>query len=484
VRDVQRYADRFLRVGTTLYVKSNGDMESNAKAVMAFNDIAALRSILFRFSTFLDSEQAAELLPVDQRAMFAKPRPNRINMNVVLSESEQAEVAALRACVEEIANAKKKIGTSEGTVQPLDSVTGIAEKDGSNTMVVLSQLPRVGAAPEMSMLCRPLYTGLLLFRPDTLSWMVVNLEEVEYDGTLDDLYDTSKLIVPTAAQKRAVITKAVKAFQEFFDGGGKLTIDNNNYDQVQIAEIMSEAKAYQKINCGWKMIPPRWWWEAATPDEKAFMVRSLNRWQVRAYVPFAGEPQRIISAAGEGLMVQGELRRTLVPELSPEEGLIAMEQGNDGGAIRLGKGSMTIADYAVTLVSEDLDTDDDPLLDRPKRTRTTIASWVDKKKISAARKKHAELVRKATQQGTKSPGTEDEYIRSVLAQSYIPLLPDGNKEALRKTLLWHFDPSQDGENFWEVMPYEPSERIQILVKRVMSYDRSKAQIIFCLEKDM
>jgi hypothetical protein len=500
IPDVSTYANRFLQIGRTLYVKANGDIESNAKAVMSFNDLQALKSILFRFATFLDSDQAAKMLPddaVDLRARFAKPRPNRINADIPLAPHEQMEIQALRAAIDETGNASKKIAVENDMVPFNSTLDRYAEKDGSNTMVILSQLPRVGAQPELSYVARPIYQGQLLFRPDVLEWEVTNHVRVNTKPTLKQLYSTDTLSVPTGQEKRALLSKSVAALSAHISRFGSLPKlpaapgEPEQYDHAKIATLLIRSDAALPISCGWKLLPPLWWWSAVSDEERAYLLRGLSRWQLRGFGVGMNEGGN--EEDDEGEEGEASVREQMQFDVPLKQGVIDLER--DGGAypMEIYEGTLGVVDVMANIDLRGTEAVDK--LSRP-AGRDAIQSWVKQDRISSAKAKYESLKKKQQQaedanekyEGPKLPATEDEYVRQMLSQAYFPLLPDGNKNTLRNTFMAAFEPSA-GRNkaqmdFWQRMKYAPSTRIRTLVERVMGYDRSKAQIIFCLEKDM
>jgi hypothetical protein len=495
IANVHVFATRFLKLGTTLYVKPNGNIETNAKAVVSFNDMPALKAVLFRFATFLDADQAAEDLPIADvagRAKFAKPRPVIVKTDIALAPAERTEIAALRAAADEIGNAKKSVAYKGDEPTPTPYLPELTERDGSNTMLILSQLPRVGALPALSMVVRPVFRGELYFRADTLTWMLRRVERVNQAVTLDELYSTDGVLVPTSAQKRKIITRSIATLQALKEAGEEIPrnrYNSNAYDEDALVEILREGKAYETVSCGFKVLPPRWWWNAVSDDEREYLLRNLSRWQVRAVGVGRGKDNPQLSAderdSRERMKIKYDLRHSMVDKLPYAEGLLALEEGREGPRLTPPKFGTGIVDFEVPINVRN-DAKVRLLIERAKRARTTIASWYDRQREDSARAKHASEVRKSGNKAKPSRVaslTEDEYKREVLSLQYFPALPDSNKNVLTKAFAVAFDPTT-GVDFWKRMGYAETTRIKALVKQVMSYDRGKAQIIFCLEKDM
>lgn len=509
INSVATFASRFLRVGTTLYVKASGDIESNASAVTAFSDIAALRAVLFRFATFLDSDTAALLLPPERRKIFAKPKPIAISTDIVLSPSERLEVDAMRAASDESSRASGRVNAEALVGAPFD----YGEKDGSNVMLALSMLPRVGAQPQLSMVARPLYVGDLVYRPDTLSWHLVN-KRIDFAVgavSIDDLYATKRLKIPNPSQRRALIGKSMEIFEEFIaDGGSFRDIKAADPEQADPFEYLSSWASFAgargatlTVSCGWRFLPPRWWWDATTREEQLYMLRQIPRFQLRAWL--SARKKAAAQESNKTFVWRGRIP----DDVSVASGLFDLESYEITGtsakdAYTPPQGGVAVVDALapiLVMVGAEKDaaaqarTMGSPVLfstpsERPLLARTAsqakrpLETWVSKKSQSTARARFAERRKEQDENPNQRQESIETMLRRAAAMQFYPMLPEANKGIVNSAFMRKFDPRQGNENLWDVLKIAPSARIQALVKQVATYDKGKAQIIFCLEKDM
>jgi hypothetical protein len=344
VSDVVGFARRFLRIGKTLYVKNSGELERDAEAIVSFSDVAALQAILFRYATFLDAEQAAQMMPEGQRHT-AKPKAVGINVDVVLSQEERKEVAALRGLIAELGT-QRQIGNANAP-----NPNGVAQKEKSSLMLALGVLPKVGAQRDFSYVVRPYSTRSYCYNPGT--WREETLLEVSnHEGvvSIEELYKLDHCNYPTPEQERDIRAQTVSFWN---DPSTQITLSEA---QTQIAE-RRRAEASENAEAGnlpetalsaadaiygevlkvftrlvatrpelvmmsgqeHMVLPPRWWWFAATVEEREFMARQLVRQQFKfqAYMTNGLKPTP-----------PSYYRRRISPIEEIAKGVFANEQAN------------------------------------------------------------------------------------------------------------------------------------------------------------
>ena len=576
VDDVQGFANRFLRLGKTLYVKNTGELERDATAVVAFADVIALQRLLFRYATFLDSEQALRAMPEALRRS-AKPKAIKVDVDVTLSDTDVREVAALRGLIEEMGT-QRQMAKSNALVGELDNVS---PKEKSHIMLALSVLPKIGAQSELSYVARPLRIRHMMYSPFQFGEKKLENMGTDWiysrnspDGMIieaKDLYSHKNCIYPSAVEVR---NNRKKTLDFYFDkstqeelleyqqnlvyaatwGIGPEDSDKGqptevlNSEDKTILEVANEihnniVERFEKLLKEQRkdlvyqkggehvVLPPRYWWFAATKAERAYMLRQIMRKQmkIRQVGPmreFPAPPLRMRNLIENGVPINDGLRENEEKSVYP---LIALDKEQTQWTAPMERGEVfyvpdadlpALVDryYGFSLVGSRKAAEAAAemlkylAIQEPSRFATLLFVLYDKQPselpiFRSAAQLTADYVtpwvkdtdaKIVSARGTRQALPKDVAERAARQRAagiYYPALPEGNLASLKKAFINAFhgvrffagSKEEHGDNVWQVLKNDlkPSNRIAKVVEMVQQQKfAGKAQLIFCLEKDL
>lgn len=575
IDNVGMFADRFLRLGKTLYVKNTGELERDALAVTAFADVMALQRLLFRYATFLDSEQALRSMPEALRRSV-KPKAIKVDVDVALSNVDVREVSALRGLIEEM-GLQRQMARMD---RLLDDLKEVAPKEKSSIMLALSVLPKIGAQSELSYVARPMKTRTLMYSPFEFAEKAVSSEWIhgpdENGGvpvvSIKEFYDTKYCIYPTAAEIRTNRQKTLDFYldaetqaalletQQFWvDAAIEQAGDESDDDEsdqwtsagqtiLSVADQIHEqvVAAFERLVIKRKdllfkkggdhmMLPPKYWWYAATEAERTYMLRQIVRKQMkirrvgkftglaaplmlRPFIPNETDiPDGVVEIERFTAypMVALDDKQWVVDQTKLEQtisggyGYIPSESGQLPAIVDRYYGFSLVGSRESAVAAARMidhlrlqqpnpfqpcqlvlydQQPPDLAIGRQKRMleAQSVRPWVansDVKVVSARaeRVKYTEAEKAAA-------------ARQRAAGTYYPPLPKANISSLKDAFINAFhgvrfgaqSKEEAGDDVWEVLKdINPSGRIAKVVEMVQQEKfAGKAQLIFCLEKDL
>jgi len=571
VNTVAAFADRFLRLGRTLYIKNTGELERDALAITSFADVEALRALLFRYATFLTSEAALAMLPENKRT-GVKPKAIPMNIEITLTQSDQREVACLRGLIDEMGDLRQK-------ATDVVNLHSVAAKEKSSIMLALSVLPKIGAQSEFSYVARPYAVTTSIYNPFTFTDYIISRERLwrqkDADGSdstgvvpVRSLYSTDYVEYPTAKENRTMRRETVAYYfedktqqllaehqQEKIDELKKeiAEVNENEGDSdvltrsiVSVADSIytslmalfakscaANPKLVQRKGADHYILPPKWWWDATVAPERAYMLRQLARKQMKMapWGQFGGYsfgamtrlmiddqepmPETLLhnekfscfplQQVGEGNNAQWKVSdelaalfagKTVETFYEPGEKIpVCVDKYYGYTTIGTPKQAKAAAEFVDKLAGTDgkwlqcgfvlYDLPDDSAKISRTYAGEDVRPWVSHSSSKVVAGQFKDTIREMS---------DVAKANMVSANQYYPLLPDKNLEAVKSAFLRTFSAARFSaqaatpplENLWQAFnDIKPSARVEALVKSVQQpLFEGKAQIIFCLEKDL